>query len=109
MLKNIYEIFVVGHLSDCQLVYSCYRLTFYFLSIYDFLGSLLFILTLLNVQFFWLFSSIYYFLIAILTITGNITESDRKKGQVLDTLKVERERGKGIITSIYVYRHFAEY
>ena len=60
-------------------------------------------------SFFWLFSSIYYFLIAILTITGNITESDRKKGQVLDTLKVERERGKGIITSIYVYRHFAEY
>lgn len=30
---------------------------------------------------------------AILTITGNITEKDRKKGQVLDTLKVERDRG----------------
>lgn len=30
---------------------------------------------------------------AILTLTGNITEKDRKKGQVLDTLKVERERG----------------
>lgn len=30
---------------------------------------------------------------AILNLTGNISESDRKKGQVLDTLKVERERG----------------
>ena len=30
---------------------------------------------------------------AILALTGNIGESDRKKGQVLDTLKVERERG----------------
>lgn len=30
---------------------------------------------------------------AILSRTGNITEADRKKGQVLDTLKVERERG----------------
>lgn len=30
---------------------------------------------------------------AILSRTGNITETDRKKGQVLDTLKVERERG----------------
>lgn len=30
---------------------------------------------------------------AILSRTGNISESDRKKGQVLDTLKVERERG----------------
>jgi len=30
---------------------------------------------------------------AILQYTGNISESDRKKGQVLDTLKVERERG----------------
>lgn len=30
---------------------------------------------------------------ALLSFTGNITESDRKKGQVLDTLKVERERG----------------
>jgi translation elongation factor EF-4 len=34
------------------------------------------------------------FTTAILTITGNITEKDRKKGQVLDTLKVERERGE---------------
>lgn len=30
---------------------------------------------------------------ALLSRTGNITEADRKKGQVLDTLKVERERG----------------
>lgn len=30
---------------------------------------------------------------AILQLTGNINELDRKKGQVLDTLKVERERG----------------
>ncbi len=30
---------------------------------------------------------------ALLSFTGNITEFDRKKGQVLDTLKVERERG----------------
>eukprot|EP01031_Cornospumella_fuschlensis_P031436 gene31436-37994_t len=30
---------------------------------------------------------------AILQLTGNISETDRKKGQVLDTLKVERERG----------------
>lgn len=30
---------------------------------------------------------------AILSFTGNISEKDRKKGQVLDTLKVERERG----------------
>ena len=39
--------------------------------------------------------SIYSYLLflAILTITGNITEKDRKKGQVLDTLKVERDRG----------------
>ncbi len=29
----------------------------------------------------------------ILQITGNISEKDRKKGQVLDTLKVEQERG----------------
>ncbi len=29
----------------------------------------------------------------ILQLTGNISEKDRKKGQVLDTLKVERERG----------------
>lgn len=29
----------------------------------------------------------------ILQLTGNIDEKDRKKGQVLDTLKVERERG----------------
>ena len=29
----------------------------------------------------------------ILQMTGNITEKDRKRGQVLDTLKVERERG----------------
>jgi GTPase len=29
----------------------------------------------------------------ILQLTGNITEQDRKKGQVCDTLKVERERG----------------
>jgi hypothetical protein len=34
------------------------------------------------------------FTTAILTITGNITEKDRKRGQVLDTLKVERERGE---------------
>ena len=30
---------------------------------------------------------------ALLSRTGNISESARKKGQVLDTLKVERERG----------------
>lgn len=30
---------------------------------------------------------------AILSRTGNISEDARKKGQVLDTLKVERERG----------------
>lgn len=30
---------------------------------------------------------------AILQLTGNISEKDRKRGQVLDTLKVERERG----------------
>jgi hypothetical protein len=30
---------------------------------------------------------------ALLSLTGNISETDRKKGQVLDTLKVERERG----------------
>jgi small GTP-binding protein len=30
---------------------------------------------------------------AILVMTGNISEKDRKKGQVLDTLKVERDRG----------------
>ena len=30
---------------------------------------------------------------AILTITGNITDKERRRGQVLDTLKVERERG----------------
>jgi GTP-binding protein LepA len=30
---------------------------------------------------------------AILQYTGNIDEKDRRKGQVLDTLKVERERG----------------
>lgn len=30
---------------------------------------------------------------AILSLTGNISELDRKKGQVLDTLQVERERG----------------
>ncbi len=29
----------------------------------------------------------------ILQMTGNISEKDRKRGQVLDTLKVERERG----------------
>jgi len=29
----------------------------------------------------------------ILQLTGNISEKDRRKGQVLDTLKVERERG----------------
>ena len=27
---------------------------------------------------------------AVLSFTGNISETDRKKGQVLDTLKVER-------------------
>lgn len=30
---------------------------------------------------------------AILQLAGNISEKDRRKGQVLDTLKVERERG----------------
>jgi small GTP-binding protein len=30
---------------------------------------------------------------AILSLAGNIQEADRRKGQVLDTLKVERERG----------------
>lgn len=30
---------------------------------------------------------------SILQLTGNISEKDRKRGQVLDTLKVERERG----------------
>jgi GTP-binding protein LepA len=30
---------------------------------------------------------------AVLKRTGNISDKDRKKGQVLDTLKVERERG----------------
>jgi GTP-binding protein LepA len=30
---------------------------------------------------------------ALLTLTGNITDQERRKGQVLDTLKVERERG----------------
>lgn len=30
---------------------------------------------------------------AILSLTGNISDADRRKGQVLDTLKVERERG----------------
>ena len=39
---------------------------------------------------------------AILTITGNITESDRKKGQVLDTLKVERERGERVYLAIFL-------
>jgi translation elongation factor EF-4 len=29
----------------------------------------------------------------LLQLTGNITEADRAKGQVCDTLKVERERG----------------
>jgi translation elongation factor EF-4 len=41
---------------------------------------------------------------AILVMTGNINEKDRKKGQVLDTLKVERERGRQLcIYSIYMY------
>jgi hypothetical protein len=39
---------------------------------------------------------------AILTITGNITEKDRKKGQVLDTLKVERDRGWNSILTLCV-------
>lgn len=30
---------------------------------------------------------------AILTLTGNINDAQRRKGQVLDQLKVERERG----------------
>lgn len=29
----------------------------------------------------------------VLQVTGNITDADRRKGQVCDTLKVERERG----------------
>ena len=30
---------------------------------------------------------------ALLTLTGNISDKERRRGQVLDTLKVERERG----------------
>ena len=30
---------------------------------------------------------------ALLTLTGNISDKERRKGQVLDTLKVERDRG----------------
>ena len=39
----------------------------------------------------------------ILQLTGNINEKDRKKGQVLDTLKVERERGITVKAQVYRY------
>jgi small GTP-binding protein len=46
---------------------------------------------------------------ALLLITGNINEADRKKGQVLDTLRVERERGITVkantASMIYKYKN----